>query len=518
MGDKLTSSSTQLQVFDAYVWAQRLRHDLACILGFDIDSDRLAFYLSSLTQHNQYNTTEEIREWVRSLNSSHLFEIERVPLTELKHWSINAWSGDIEHDSGQFFAIRGLRTRTNTGAVPEWSQPIIHQPEVGILGFLAKEFNGVLHFLVQAKAEPGNINTYQLSPTVQATRSNYTRVHGGAATPYLEYFIDSNKSEVLVDQLQSEQGARFFRKRNRNMIVQVSSDEKVADSELHRWMTLGQLLTLMQDDNTMNMDARSVLACIDYGPRSATIRSQVDVVTLTDCLECSPLVASPVSSFGIKVAVSAHPSSVPVHSMESLLRMITRAKFATELESDLIALNDIRDWRRSPMSIEHQDDKYFRVLGVRVRASTREVHEWDQPIVEQCSPGLVGFVCKQIGGVLHFLVQLKTESGVLDLLEMAPSVQCITSNYAPEQLPPQADLFLNPDKEQVIVDCFQSEEGGRFYHEANENMILFVDDDFEPSNPEDALWMTIRQMKELIRFNNFLNVESRSALACLELC
>ena len=51
-----------------------------------------------------------------------------------------------------------------------WDQPIIDQPEIGFLGILCKEIKGSLHFLLQAKIEPGNKNFVQLSPTLQATR------------------------------------------------------------------------------------------------------------------------------------------------------------------------------------------------------------------------------------------------------------------------------------------------------------------------------------------------------------
>ena len=84
---------------------------------------------------------------------------------------------------------------------------------------------------MQAKAEPGNINTYQLSPTVQATRSNYLQLHGGKRTLYLEFFIDHSKTEVLIDQLQSEQGARFYRKRNRNIIIRIPDDYELKLNE-----------------------------------------------------------------------------------------------------------------------------------------------------------------------------------------------------------------------------------------------------------------------------------------------
>ena len=71
---------------------------------------------------------------------------------------------------------------------------------------------------MQAKIEPGNLNYVQLSPTIQATKSNYTQVHKGKESLYLEYFRDRTNL-VLIDQLQSEQGGRFFKKRNRNILI-----------------------------------------------------------------------------------------------------------------------------------------------------------------------------------------------------------------------------------------------------------------------------------------------------------
>ena len=43
-------------------------------------------------------------------------------------------------------------------------------------------------YILQAKVEPGNINKIQISPTVQATKSNYSRIHGGKTIPFLKYF------------------------------------------------------------------------------------------------------------------------------------------------------------------------------------------------------------------------------------------------------------------------------------------------------------------------------------------
>ena len=127
-----------------------LYRDLRKILFFSGESKSIDFYISALTEDNPFNSTDEIQEWLRSLNEEQYFQVTRVPLGELRKWRFNNWTGDLEHESGGFFSIRGLRVKTNVGNVQEWSQPIIHQPEIGVLGIIAKKFNGILHLLIHA--------------------------------------------------------------------------------------------------------------------------------------------------------------------------------------------------------------------------------------------------------------------------------------------------------------------------------------------------------------------------------
>ena len=49
------------------------------------------------------------------------------------------------------------------------------QNEIGILGIIKNIKTN--KYLLQAKVEPGKINKIQISPTVQATRSNYSRIN-----------------------------------------------------------------------------------------------------------------------------------------------------------------------------------------------------------------------------------------------------------------------------------------------------------------------------------------------------
>lgn len=494
-----------------------LSKGLQKVLHFSKDSKNIDFYISALTEHNPFYSTQEIESWLSKLNNEKIFDVKHVPLAKLGMWKFHNLTGDLQHISGGFFSIRGLKVKTNMGTIPEWSQPIIHQPEVGILGIITKKINGILYFLIQAKAEPGNINTYQLSPTVQATRSNYTRSHGGKGVPYLKYFLTEKKDHALIDQLQSEQGARFFHKRNRNIIIRLNDNEKIQLKPNFRWMTLGQLQSLAQKNNTVNMDTRSIISEINFAPETPTSLDPPDSSGLKEIIKRSKIITNPTYEFGIKLALSSHPNSKPLHAMEEVLQKITAEKFKCVIEADLIPLNKVRRWKRTSLEIFHEEKKYFSVVGVSIKASDREVSFWDQPIIVQKDPGIVGFIVKEINGILHFLIQLKMESGVMDLLEIAPTVQCITDNYTPDDMPPYTDKFLNRRGFTTISDVYQSEEGGRFFQESNENIVLLANEGFSPKEPPFYMWLTLRQLKEFIKFNNFVNVEARSLLSCLKM-
>jgi len=493
----------------------RIRLDLEQALRFSSESPNTDFLISSLTEHNPFYSTREIREWLDSLNKEEYFLVERIPLTDMRSWYFDRWSGDLCHDSGRYFSIRGLKVQTNIGPVKEWTQPIIHQPEIGILGILTKRIDGILYFLMQAKAEPGNINTFQLSPTVQATRSNYMRVHGGKPTLYLEYFLDTDSVTVLVDQLQSEQGARFFRKRNRNIIIRVPEDAEIEVHPNFHWLTLGQLKRLMRMDNTVNMDARSVLSSIAFVPETRNSIEPIDEEELLECVENSPLLSKPLDRIRIKTVVSEHENTTSTHDVDHILHQLSKYKFGCDLDAHLIPLNEVRDWRRTPDEIFHKETKFFRITGVRVSAANREVSSWDQPIIQQVDPGIIGFIMREINGVIHFLVQSKMESGNMDLLELAPTVQCITGSYQVGKRPPFVNDFLAPQGYEIIFDTMQSEEGGRFYHEENRNMLIFSDERFPETEPSHYLWMSMKHLKLFLKFNNFLNVESRSLISII---
>lgn len=472
----------------------------------NIQDTQLDFLVSAMS-HGNFQTTDQILSWMKSQNEEVVSNIMQIPISELRGWSYR--EDRIRHNSGKFFSIDGIHIRTNYRNTPEWDQPIINQPEIGFLGFIVKKFNGILHFLLQAKIEPGNLNIVQLSPTLQATRSNYTRVHGGKAPTYLEYFNGEKDVLILVDQLQSEQGARFLHKRNRNIIVEVGEDEELEVKEGYIWASLGQIKELLRYPNVVNMDSRTVISCINFGSYSEHSLRLLDAVKRMNGIHSS----KPDSFLYSVLSGDNH-----LNELQDIIQWITSLKFKYELDVTPVGISEMKNWIYDGNTIHHESGKYFDVMGCRVEIGNREVVSWDQPMVRSAQEGLMGFIVKKINGIYHFLVQAKLESGNFDIVEMAPTVQCLTGNYRKgknEYTIPYLEQILNAPKDKIWYSSYQSEEGGRFFQEQNLNIIVEVGEEFPIEVEENYCWLTLNQMLSFVTYNNYLNIAARSLLSAI---
>lgn len=432
-------------------------------------------------------------DWFAGYAARSPYEVRTVALAALDGWRTDDATGSLVHRSGRFFQIEGLDVSMPGGPVEHWQQPIINQPEIGILGILVREIDGVLHCLMQAKMEPGNVNGFQLSPTVQATRSNYQRVHRGRSVPYVEYFRDPGPHEVVTDVRQSEQGTWFYRKRNRNMVVHVTGEVEAADGYV--WLTLGQIHQLLGRDNVVNMDARAVLACLPFSG------------------------AGPAEGDNFRAALnrSCRDDAGARHRMHDLLRWITEVRSAMDVFTDRLPLGRVTSWQRTEFSIAHESGRFFEVIGVDVQAGGREVQRWSQPMIRPCDVGVVAFLVKRIDGVLHALVHAIVEPGYVDVAELSATVQCTPSNF--DHLPAAArpaflDEVLAAPADRIRYDVMLSEEGGRFHSAQNRYLIVETDDDAEAGR-SDFRWVTVHQLSELLRHSHYVNIQARSLIACL---
>ncbi|MER7498405.1 NDP-hexose 2,3-dehydratase family protein [Streptomyces pharetrae] len=452
-----------------------------------------------------FSGTTDFHRWFEQVCQVQACEVTRVPLDRLDGWSLGEGTGNLVHRSGRFFSVQGLDVTRSGRAVDAWQQPIIVQPEQGILGILVKEFGGVPHCLLQAKMEPGNAVPVQLSPTVQATRSNYTGVHGGRPVPYLDHFLTPGRGRVLSDALQSEQASWFLAKRNRNMIVRTDEDIPLLDEFC--WLSFDQIAELLQTDDLINMDTRTVLSgAVGLRPPAATTRATPDP-----------------DSFHGALAASWEPQGRRLNDTAALLRHLAQAKERCTLTRRLIPLADTARWSVRDGVIAHDEGRHFTVLGVRVEDSHREVPGWSQPMFMPNSQGVAAFLAKRVDGVLHLLVQARVETGALARVELAPTVQCQPADHAPgAQHGPRPvprleflDTVLSARPDRIRFDTVQSEEGGRFYHARIRYALVEADEDFPLQVPPDFVWMTVRQLIGFVRHGSHLNVEARTLLALL---
>jgi oxidase EvaA len=181
----------------------------------------------------------------------------------------------------------------------------------------------------------------------------------------------------------------------------------------------------------------------------------------------------------------------------------------------LISLSEVVGWKTTDVDISDVDEQDFRIIGVDVEVTNREVARWTQPLIAPRGLGIAVFLARPIDGVLHLLIQARAEPGLRDLVEMAPTLQ----------LEPRADAAgagvdepfleeaMTTDPARVRFDSVMSEEGGRFYHAQTRYRVVEVGEEFPVEVPHNYCWVTIRQLMELVRHGHYLNVEARSLLA-----
>lgn len=407
-------------------------------------------------------------EIINAFSEKIVLKTEVIPLSELINWDFDNDTGNFFHSSGKFFSYIGAN----------WNNkkfPLILQPEIGILGFLTATFDGVLHFLVQLKQEPGNPNGVQLSPTVQATKSNYSQVHGGKLTKFLEFFLPNQNKKVLYDQYQSEQGWRYYKKRNRNMILY--TDNPPEQGENHLWMTMGQINHFLEQPLLVNSCARSVLAML-------------------------PIFYSYPNEF------ETHEHIVDKKFESNFLDKKDMAADSTKI----INLSTVKDWSYQNGSISSKHKNNYSMIGVKVRGIGREVSEWNQPLLMESGKGEYGLLIGNINNTKHVFWKSSNEPGLIDKVELGPS----WINRS-EQDESKSLAYLRSLSAYKIISRDFAEEGGRFYNSIFSHKIFDVGD-VAINDPllSDLIPLTLKQTEEFMAKAGYFTIESRSLWSLLK--
>ena len=159
----------------------------------------------------------------------------------------------------------------------------------------------------------------------------------------------------------------------------------------------------------------------------------------------------------------------------------------------------------------------FKVIYCRIEIEDREVKYWEQPLIQALGRAVFGvFTCVD-EGIRKFLVRVRHEIGCFDGVELAPVVQMEPSNPR-NRLDSIESLFFEKMEKGVGIttDVVLSEEGGRFYHEENRNVIIEIEKNEIETLPEGVFWLDYATISEMIQFNNNVNIQLRNLISLID--
>ncbi len=227
---------------------------------------RIEHHFECLKDRSIFHDIHQVRDWFVERRNQCEMKISRIGIKECEGWSVDAKTGNISHKTGEFFTIHGIRVDFDLREVGAggWDQPILTQVGLdgGLLGILRQRFDGVPHYLIEAKAEPGNFGMLQLSPTLQATFSNLERAHEGSKPRFSSIFEnpENHDVKVLFDQWLSEDGGRLFLKRNKGMLIEVPENYVEEIPEGFIWLSMWQIKELLLENAWINPHIRGIIS------------------------------------------------------------------------------------------------------------------------------------------------------------------------------------------------------------------------------------------------------------------
>ena len=404
-----------------------------------------------------------ILTWLNKQRKKQFLNVKKIDLFKLRKWKFN--KREIHHESKKFFKVVGVRIHSNFYKKKNWDQPIIVQNEIGILGVIKNTKTN--KYLLQAKVEPGNINRIQISPTVQATKSNYTRIHGGKNIPYLEYFRGKNKNFSL----QTEQAFRYFNKKNSNIVSYVS--KKINLDDRFRWFSKKEINILLKKKNLINMDTLSVF-----------------------------------SSF-----IKKKKKDFPLNNKKTIAKWKNSLNKKYSLTNKIIGLNLIKNWNLSGKKIFHKTKNYFSVIGIRVKTNQREISDWDQPIIQGSKMAFAGYLIKKYNNTNHYLCRYILKPGSKESTYTCSVNTSKIDGYKKNnnltnfQKKLIFNYFINSNGKKVY-DNILSDEGGRFYQSQIRYMAYELDQKKDIKLPESYIWLSQNQVIDLVKKQQ-IDIEAR---------
>ncbi len=217
--------------------------------------------------YGSFNYKDDIKEillWRKKIKKKYKIKSSLINLNKCEKWHFDK-NNNLYHESGQFFTVKGVKiSNANHREVKSWTQPILSQLHGGFLVFICRETkkNGI-EFLLEAKTEPGDNGDIKICPSFQATQSNLNRAHGGRLTNFSDIVMDLKGSKLIYKCNHCEEGARFWKKSNMNVIVKLNDPyDKRIKGKNYFWANFFQIKKLSLKNNLINPFVKTILFMI----------------------------------------------------------------------------------------------------------------------------------------------------------------------------------------------------------------------------------------------------------------
>lgn len=412
----------------------------------------------------------------------------RQPVIEISYEECSEWVMEYEtlrHLSNRYFSIVCIK---HDGQ----EHIMIKQDEIGILGFIITDNNDDTYWLIQNKPEPGNINFYQLAPTVQATKSNYERVHGGKKTNYLQYFNDSDN--LILDIMGSEQGDRFVNKFNRNCKTITEAKFKPHNKN-YFWINSVELKEKLRKNYTVNTDARSVISTGNWD----LLTKKSDKMFI--------------NSYFNKILSEALYNSYQLKSrnfLKNTQKFLTKIKNQYNTSYELIPLMEMKQHSIVNSGIVNKENNPI-ISYFDISFQEREVKRWKQPLLVRSTMEYCLLVFHIFKKTAMFYLNAYPELGFTNRVELGPTFQT-------------GDGYLKNDKNciiktlksiSVLAEIEQTDEGSRFYKNSCKYILGQWKKSPENLSTDHGIWLSAGEIEILSQKKGILSNELRTILSLL---
>lgn len=414
------------------------------------------------------NSDYKILLKIKKIKQNIYFVKEQTKLKDTQNWK---FEDDISHNSKKFFEIYGYYVFTNFPKIKKFYQPLISQKEIGYLVIFQTKVKNKTFYLLQLKAEPGNKNIIQLSPTIQATKSNYTRVHGGKKTKYLKYTYE--KENFLLNINQPEQGSKYQNKFNKNVIIKTNKIKNLPKNFI--WVEKKELVKLSNINNLLNMDTISVLSCY----------------------------------------LKKNNFDKPIYTLKKINNKYLDFKKKYFIKLKKVPLTKMKNWKYDDYTYFDKENLFFKINAFKIKTNFREISHWSQPLVSDYHHGLNVLFVKNHCGTLNYLCQVVQEVGY-DIPHFTNTIMLKNYNNKNNEF---IINFIKKNHIKVkkkVIEVNNSDEGGRFNNNQTKNIVYEINGSINKLEKLNYIWISYNQMIELLK-KKLLTIELRNLFGVLNL-